>query len=55
MKQLTLTPSLAHFVWLGHPLSGGNPSGPAKPVPRDSWSGTRQFYASRKTRSVMEH
>ncbi len=29
---MTLTPSLAHFVWLGHPLSGGNPSGPAEPV-----------------------
>ena len=23
-------PSLAHFVWLGHPLSGGDPSGPGK-------------------------
>jgi hypothetical protein len=34
---MNLTPSLAHFVWLGHPLSGGNPSGPAKPVPRGSW------------------
>ena len=29
---MTLSPSLAHFVWLGHPLSGGNPSGPAKPA-----------------------
>src|SRR5262249_50069916 len=26
-----------------HPLSGGNPSGPAKPVPRRSWLGPRQF------------
>ncbi|MBB3180063.1 hypothetical protein FHW64_004486 [Variovorax sp. Sphag1AA] len=32
------TPSLAHFVWLGHSLSGGNPNGPAKPVPRGSWA-----------------
>ncbi|SCK61873.1 hypothetical protein VAR608DRAFT_7267 [Variovorax sp. HW608] len=29
-----LSPSLAHFVWLGHPPPGGNTSGPAKPVPR---------------------
>ena len=28
---MTLTPSLAHFVWLGHPLTGGDPSDPAKP------------------------
>jgi len=34
---MKLTPSLAHFVWLGHPLSGGNPGGPAKPDPRGSW------------------
>ena len=32
-----LTPSLAHRVWLGPPLAGGNPGGPAKPVPRGSW------------------
>jgi len=32
-----ITPSLAHFVWLGHPRSGGNPGGPAKPAPRGSW------------------
>jgi hypothetical protein len=31
---MKLAPSLAHFVWLGHPLAGGNPGGPAKPVPR---------------------
>jgi len=36
---MTLTPSLAHFVWLRHPLSGGNPGDPAKPVPRGSWRG----------------
>ena len=31
------TPSLAHFVWLGHPLPGGDPGGPAEPVPSDFW------------------
>ncbi|SCK06719.1 hypothetical protein VAR608DRAFT_0085 [Variovorax sp. HW608] len=34
---IEFSPSLTHFVWFGHPLSGGNPSGPAKPVPRGSW------------------
>jgi hypothetical protein len=29
-----LTPRLPHFVWSANPLTGGNTSGPAKPVPR---------------------
>jgi len=41
------TPSLAHFVWLGHPLRGGNPSGPAKPVPRDFGFTQAQAFAAR--------
>ena len=48
---MNLTPSLAHFVWLGHPLSGGNPSGPAKPVPRVPRVWLRRFHASRVARS----
>ncbi|SEB21051.1 hypothetical protein SAMN05444680_11445 [Variovorax sp. YR216] len=42
---MKLTPSLAHFVWLGHPLPGGNPSGPAEPVPRGSWFYMCPFHA----------
>ena len=34
-----MTPSLAHCVWLGHPLLGGNPGSPAEPDLRDSWDG----------------
>jgi len=34
---MKLTPSLARFVWLGHPLSGGSPDGPTKPVPWGFW------------------
>ncbi len=29
-----LSPRLPHFVWCANPLTGGNTSGPAKPVPR---------------------
>ena len=38
---MKLSPSLAHFVWLGHPLTGGNTSGPAEPVPRCFPKGAR--------------
>jgi hypothetical protein len=38
---MKFTPNLARFVWLGHPLSGGNPGGPAKPVPRGFWCDER--------------
>jgi hypothetical protein len=31
---MTFSPRLPHFVWSANPLSGGNTSGPAKPVPR---------------------
>ncbi|VTU14794.1 hypothetical protein RA8CHR_00762 [Variovorax sp. RA8] len=27
---------LSHFVWSANPLTGGNTSGPAKPVPQCS-------------------
>ncbi|SEB20915.1 hypothetical protein SAMN05444680_11417 [Variovorax sp. YR216] len=50
---MKLTPSLAHFVWLGHPLSGGNSGGPAKPVPRGSWPRLCQFHVSRTTVCVL--
>ncbi len=33
---MLLSPRLPHFVWSANPLTGGNTSGPAKPVPR--WS-----------------
>ncbi|GAA4357755.1 hypothetical protein GCM10023165_52050 [Variovorax defluvii] len=32
--EMTLSPRLPHFVWSANPLTGGAPSGPAKPVPR---------------------
>ena len=51
---MQLTPSLAHFVWLGHPLAGGNPGGPAKPVPRDFWARLCRFHASLTVRKVTE-
>ncbi|GAA4350462.1 hypothetical protein GCM10023165_37900 [Variovorax defluvii] len=31
---MKLFPRLPHFVWSANPLTGGAPSGPAKPVPR---------------------
>ena len=53
---MKLTPSLAHFVWLGHPLPGGNPGGPAKPVPRDFWVwGARRLHVLRGARSALEN
>jgi hypothetical protein len=36
---MTLSPRLPHFVWSANPLTGGNTSGPAKPVPRCSPNG----------------
>ena len=39
MPEMTLSPRLPHFVWSANPLTGGNTSGPAKPVPRCSWNG----------------
>ncbi|MBB3179662.1 hypothetical protein FHW64_004085 [Variovorax sp. Sphag1AA] len=43
---MKLSPSLAHSVWLRHPLAGGNPSGPAKPVPRGSWLPARMAFST---------
>jgi hypothetical protein len=47
---MSLSPRLPHFVWSANPLTGGNTSGPAKPVPRCSPTGVRPFVrgASRK-------
>ena len=39
MPEMTLSPRLPHFVWFANPLTGGNTSGPAKPVPRCSTNG----------------
>jgi len=39
MPEMTLSPRLPHFVWSANPLTGGNTSGPAKPVPRCSTNG----------------
>jgi len=49
---MTLSPRLPHFVWSANPLTGGNTSGPAKPVLRCSWIRVRGFVrrASQKAR-----
>ena len=51
---MKLTPSLAHFVWLGHPLPGGNPSGPAEPVPRDYWFTEIQEFCVARVRDAEQ-
>ena len=38
---MKLTPRLPHCVWSATPLSGGAPSGLAKPAPRVPWNGPR--------------
>jgi hypothetical protein len=50
---MTLSPRLPHFVWSANPLTGGNTSGPAKPVPRCSPNALR--FACRRVSYAMDH